>query len=261
MYRPRIMPVLLIEESGHAVKTRRFRKRIDLGDPVNAVSLFNAFRVDELVLLDIDATARGRSISLDLLADIASEAKMPFSVGGGIATLGGIRAVLAQGAEKVVLSTKAVEEPQFVAQAAERFGSSSIIVCLDVKQNLFGKPGIVTRGGRNKTSYEPVEAARLMERMGAGEIIVQSVDRDGSMTGYDQELVATLADAVSVPVIALGGAGRLAHMKDMYANSSVSALAAGSLFVFQDEQRGVLINYPGKDELLDFREFATRQVF
>lgn len=253
------MPVILIEESGHAVKTQRFRKRIDLGDPVNAVSLFNSFRVDELVLLDIDASTSGRGISLELLADIGSEAKMPFSVGGGVTTLDGIRAILAQGAEKVVLSTKAVEEPRFLAQAAERFGSSSIMVCLDVKRSLFGKPGIFTQGGRNRTPYAPVEAARLMERMGAGEIIIQSVDRDGSMAGYDQELVASVADAVSVPVIALGGAGSLAHMKDLYANSSVSALAAGSLFVFQDEQRGVLINYPGKEELRDFRELASRQ--
>lgn len=254
MYRPRIMPVILIDERGHAVKTRKFRRRIDLGDPVNAVSLFNAFRVDELVLLDIDATTSGRSISLELLSDIASEAKMPFSVGGGVTTIEGIRSILAHGAEKVVLSTKAVEQPGFLAEAAGQFGASSIVVCLDVKRSLFGTPTVFTRGGRSKTRYGPVEAAKLMEQMGAGEIIVQSVDRDGTMGGYDDELVATVADAVSVPVIALGGAGELAHLKDLYSHSVVSALAAGSLFVFHDSHRGVLINYPSKEELREFRE-------
>lgn len=253
------MPVMLIDAAGHAVKTQRFKKRIDLGDPVNAVSLFNAFRVDELILLDIDATPSRRSISMELLSDIASEAKMPFSVGGGLTTMDAIRSVLAHGAEKVVLCTSALENPRFLSDAAERFGSSSIVVCLDVKRNLFGTPKVLTRSGKATTPYAPAEAAAMMERMGAGEIIVQSVDRDGTMAGYDQDLVATVADAVSVPVIALGGAGRLAHLQELYAKTSVSALAAGSLFVFQDEHRGVLINYPSSTELRAFRAPGARE--
>lgn len=252
MYRPRVIPVVLIEASGHAVKTQKFKRRIDLGDPVNTVSLFNSFRVDELVLLDVDATRSRRMISLSLLADIASEAKMPFSVGGGIRSLEDIRKVLSIGAEKIVLSSIAAERPQFVREAADKFGSSSIVVCMDVKRSFFGKLGVYAESGRRALPMAPREFALLMEKMGAGELIVQSIDHDGVMKGYDTALLSEISDALSVPVIALGGAGRLDHLLDVYAATQVSALAAGSLFVFQDAERGVLINYPSKDQLRRF---------
>lgn len=252
MFRPRVIPVVLIEGDGHAVKTVRFKRRIDLGDPVNTVSLFNAFRVDELVLLDIDATRSRRMISLPLLADIASEAKMPFSVGGGIRTLEDIRRVLSLGAEKVVLSSIAAERPEFVREAAAQFGSSSIVVCMDVKKTLLGKRVVSPTSRKRPVRESPREFAMLMEEMGAGEVIAQSVDNDGAMNGYDRALLAEISSCLSVPVIALGGAGDLDHLLDLYRSTHVSALAAGSLFVFQNSDRGVLINYPSNAQLRRF---------
>jgi cyclase len=244
--------VLLIDEAGHAVKTIKFKRRIYLGDPVNTVSLFNGFRVDELVLLDIDATRSKRTIPLDLLADIASEAKMPFSVGGGIRTLDDIRRILSLGAEKVVLSSAAAARPGFVREAANQFGSSSIVVCMDVKKSFFGKEGVYAESGKRLLSTSPREFALHMEEMGAGELIVQSIENDGMMKGYDRNLLSEISGALGVPVIALGGAGRLDDMVELYSSSYISALAAGSLFVFHDSDRGVLINYPDKNQLRRF---------
>jgi cyclase len=254
MFRPRIIPVILIDENGNAVKSIRFQRKIDLGDPVNAVSIFNAFRVDELVLLDIAATKYSRLISLDLMADIASEAKMPFSVGGGVSTLDDIRQILSNGAEKVVISSAGLERPEFVREATERFGSSSIVVCIDVKTNFLGRQTVRTRSNGRKLDMSPLDAALMMERMGVGELIVQSIDQDGAMNGYDLSLTNAISSAVGVPVIALGGAGLFAHMKEAYANTNASAFASGSLFCFQNRERGVLINYPSKATLGSFRE-------
>lgn len=253
MYRPRVIPVILLDEHGHAVKTQHFGKRVDLGDPVNAVSLFNAFRVDELVLLDIDAAPQRRTTPANLLADIASEAKMPFSVGGGIRTLDDIRRMLALGAEKVILSSAAIERPDFVREAATNFGSSSIMVCIDAKKRFLGKKSLFNASKRRHESWTPLDFARLMEEKGVGELIVQSVDKDGAMGGYDTELIEEISAQVSVPVVALGGAGKFEHLVQLYAQTTVSALAAGSLFVFQDENRGVLINYPNAENLKRFR--------
>jgi len=243
----------LLDESGHAVKTQRFGRRIDLGDPVNAVSLFNAFRVDELVLLDIDASRQRRTTAAPLLADISSEAKMPFSVGGGIRTLDDIRRMLALGAEKVVLSASAIERPDFVRDAAANFGSSSIMVCIDVKRRFLGKKSVYNAAHRRYESWTPLDFAQLMEEKGAGEVIIQAVDNDGMMSGYDNELIESISARLSVPVIALGGAGKLEHLVELYAQTTVSALAAGSLFVFQDANRGVMINYPNAENLKRFR--------
>lgn len=258
MFRPRIIPVVLIGEDGHATKTIRFSRRIDLGDPVNTVSLFNAFRVDELVLLDIDASRRGRTIHKALLQDIASEAEMPFSVGGGIRSLEDIRQILMMGAEKVVLSTVASENPPFVSKAAETFGSSSITVCIDVKKGFFGRRFIHVASSRKNTQRSAIDQARLMEEMGAGELLLQSVDCDGMMTGYDIDLLREVAAAVTVPVIALGGAGCIEDMISAYADTYVSALAAGSLFVFQGRERGVLVNYPDHSQLRRFQHARRR---
>ena len=253
MFRPRIIPVILIDENGHSVKSIKFRKKIDLGDPVNMVSIFNSFRVDELILLDIAATKNKRLISLDLMADIASEAKMPFAVGGGISTLDDIRKILSTGAEKVVISTAGLERPEFIREATERFGSSSIVVCIDVQKNFFGIEAVRTRAGTNKLNISAQKAALQMEKMGAGEIIIQSINSDGTMNGYNLALTNSIASTVGVPVIALGGAGCLDDMKEAYAKTQASAFASGSLFCFQDSNRGVLINYPSKTQLGSFR--------
>lgn len=253
MFRPRIIPVILVGDSEHAVKSIKFNKKKDLGDPINAVSIFNSFEVDELVLLDINATKEKRKISLNLLEDIAVEAEMPFSVGGGITNLDDIRMILSAGAEKVIIGSAALANPNFVKEASENFGSSTIMVCLDIKKDIFGREYAYINSGKVATKYSAIEASSLMEKMGVGEIILQSINHDGVMKGFNLKLLRTIADNVSVPTIALGGAGDLDDMLEAYSSTNVSAIACGSSFVFQDQERGVLINYPSKDELKLFK--------
>ena len=249
MHRPRIIPVVLINNSGEAVKTIGFDKRVYLGDPVNTVSLFNAFRVDELVLLHIDSGKKNFSINYDLLFDISQEAKMPFAIGGGINSLEEIREILSLGAEKVVLSKAAIENPLFLKEAVDKFGSSSITVCLDVKKNFFGK--YIVQIQKKKVSLELDECLDQINQNQAGELIIQSISEDGQMKGYDDQLVQHVSEYMPIPVVALGGASSLGDIKKLQSSSYASAFAAGSLFVLQNKNRGVLINYPSDKELLD----------
>lgn len=248
MFRPRVIPVLLLRNGG-LVKTESFGKQRYIGDPINAVRIFNDHRADELVFLDILATREGRLISLDFVRDVGEEANMPFAVGGGIRTLQDIRSILSAGAEKVVLNSFAAENPDFIAQAADSFGSSTVTVCIDVKQKRFGPARTWTSGGTRATPYAPEEFARLAEEKGAGELIVQSIQRDGTMMGYDLDLISRVAQAVTIPVVALGGAGGLDDLRQAYDKTHASALAAGSMFVYHGPRRGVLINYPDRAEL------------
>lgn len=248
MFRPRIIPVLLLKDSA-LVKSIKFKDHKYIGDPINAVRIFNDIKADELVFLDIEASKQNRLISLDFVKDVGEEANMPFSVGGGIRTLEDIKAVINAGAEKVIINTYAVQNPDFIRQASEVFGSSTIVVCIDVKKNMFGKQKCRILSGSKSTSYSPRELARLMEQNGAGEIIIQSIDKDGTMTGYDIDLIKSVSTAVSVPVVALGGAGKIGDLINAFQKGYANALAAGSLFIYQSVQRGVLINYPEKNEL------------
>lgn len=248
MFRPRVIPVLLLR-SGGLVKTVGFGKQRYIGDPINAVRIFNDHRADELVFLDILATREGRLIPLDFVRNVGEEANMPFAVGGGIRSLRDIRNVLSAGAEKVVLNSFAVENPDFIAEAADSFGSSTITVCIDVKQKRFGGPRVWTLGGTRATDYAPEEFAQLAEEKGAGEIIVQSIPRDGTMEGYDLDLIGGVSEAVTIPVVALGGAGGLDHLRRASSETHASGLAAGSMFVFHGPKRGVLINYPDPAEI------------
>ena len=248
MFRPRIIPVLLLKDSA-LVKSVKFKDHKYIGDPINAVRIFNDLKADELVFLDIAASVQNRLISLDFVRDVGEEANMPFAVGGGIKTPEDIKAVINAGAEKVVINTAAAQNPDFVRQAADIFGSSTIVVCLDIKKQWFKGERTWILGGSRATDYTPLEFARLMEEKGAGEIIVQSIEQDGMMGGYDLELVKAISIAVSVPVVALGGAGKNEDLISAFKQGYANGLAAGSLFVYQGAQRGVLVNYPDKSEL------------
>jgi cyclase len=248
MFRPRVIPVLLLRNGG-LVKTEGFGKQRYIGDPINAVRIFNDHRADELIFLDILATREGRLISLDFVRDVGEEANMPFAVGGRIRTVQDIRSILSAGAEKVVLNSAAAENPDFIAQAADSFGSSTVTVCIDVKQKRFGAPRTWVAGGTRATEYAPEEFAMLAQEKGAGEIVVQSIQRDGTMQGYDIDLIRRVSEAVTIPVVALGGAGDLDDLRRVYDETHASGLAAGSMFVYQGPKRGVLINYPDRAEL------------
>jgi cyclase len=248
MFRPRIIPVLLLKDLA-IVKSVRFKNYKYIGDPINAVRIFNELEADELVFLDIKASKRNRLISLDFVNAVGEESQMPFCVGGGITTLEDIKAVIGAGAEKVVLNTSAGRDPEFVKAASDEFGSSTIVICVDVKRTLFGVERAWILGGSRATRFCPVDFAKLMEDKGAGELIIQSIEKDGTMEGYDIDLIKRISQAVSIPVVALGGAGRIRDLIDGYRDGFANGLAAGSLFVYQDKRRGVLINYPQRTDL------------
>jgi cyclase len=250
MFRPRVIPVLLLQNQG-LVKSRRFKKHRYIGDPINSVKIFNDLNADELVFLDITASREHRSISLDFVRDVGEEASMPFAVGGGITTIKEIKNILNAGAEKIILTTASFLNPHLVSEAAALFGSSSIVVCIDVKKNMFGKEQTWILGGSKSTGVSAVQFAEQMQEEGAGELIIQSIDRDGTMTGYDIPLLIKISQAVTIPVVALGGAGKLEDMKEVYSKSYVSALAAGSMFIYHGSRNAVLINYPTSIQIKD----------
>lgn len=249
MFRPRIIPVLLLKNLA-LVKSIQFNNHRYIGDPINAVRIFNNLKVDELILLDIEASKNNRLISLDFVKSVGEEAYMPFAVGGGVKSIEDVKAIINAGAEKVVINTYAAQNPDFIREAAEAFGSSTIVVCIDVKKKMFKGQRTWILGGSRSTAFTPIEFARLMEKNGAGELIIQSIDKDGTMDGYDIELTKYISTSVSVPVVALGGAGQEKDLIEAYRDGHANALAAGSLFVYQGKKRGVLINYPDKNELI-----------
>lgn len=243
MFRPRIIPVLLLKNKG-LVKTINFKSPTYIGDPINAVKIFNDMRSDELVFLDITASLENRLPSPEIISTISDEAYMPFAVGGGIKSVNDVKAMIGAGAEKVIINSAAVTNPELISQAAELFGRQSIIVSIDVKKNLFGKQKVYTHSGTKQTALNPVEHAIEMEKQGAGEILINSIDREGCMTGYDIDLIKKITSVVKIPVIAVGGAGNLEHIKQVVTEGGASAAAAGSLFVYHGPLKGVLINYP-----------------
>ncbi len=244
----RVIPCLLLKHTGF-VKTTRFSDPVYLGDPINIVKIFNDKEVDELSILDITATAENRKPSFDLLSDIANNCFMPMSYGGGITDIDDIRRVLGIGFEKVVICTSAVVRPDFIERAAGIVGSQSIVIAIDVKKNRLGKYEVRSHSGRERTKLDPTAFARRMEQMGAGEILLTSIDRDGTMAGYDIELIRMVSDAVSIPVVACGGAGKVADFTEAVRSGGASAVAAGSLFVFHGRRRAVLVNFPTRQEL------------
>jgi cyclase len=248
MYRPRVIPVLLLKNLG-LVKSIKFKNHRYIGDPINAVKIFNDKKADELVFLDITASKENRLISLEFVHKVGDESNMPFAVGGGIKTIQDIRSILENGAEKVVINTSSFENPEFIKEAVDAFGSSTIVVCLDVKKNFFGKYQLVYKNGMKKSKEDLVELAQKMTEYGAGEIIIQSVDRDGTYEGYDIELIKLVSNAVTIPVVALGGAANYSDFSLAVKEGLATAVAAGSLFVYHGPRRAVLISFPNKDEI------------
>jgi len=245
--RPRVMPILLLRGEG-LVKGVQFKDYRYIGDPMNAVKIFNEKDVDELIFLDITATQEKRTPSLDYIAKIADECYMPFGVGGGINNVSQIREILYAGAEKVSINTAAVENPKLIREAADLFGSQAVVVSIDVRKDWLGNYAVYTNCGAKKTKLDPVRWAIEAAEMGAGEILLNSIDCDGSMEGFDLNLIEKVSAAVNVPLIACGGAGTTEHIRAAI-DHGASAVAAGSMFVFHGRKRAVLINYPTEEEL------------
>jgi len=246
LFRPRLIPVLLLS-NGRLVKTKGFKKPVYIGDPLNAVRIFNELRADELIILDIEATHQKKSISPDVVKQIGEEANMPISVGGGICDLKVCEQLIQAGAERLVLSSYAIQNPAFIEQAAQKFGASTISVCIDYKRNLFGKKVVFTHAGAKSSKLSPEETAIQAANAGAGEVVIQSIQHDGCMSGYDLETIQKVSELVNIPVIALGGAGSIQDFANAFLNANATGLAAGSFFVFKGAQRGVLINYPASN--------------
>lgn len=255
MFRPRIIPVLTLIGKG-LVKTINFDKKKAryIGDPINAVHIFNDFEADELIFLDITATLEGRCISTELIKSIGEEAYMPFAVGGGITNLEQIHNLISAGAEKVIINTSCLLNPELILDASKHFGNQSIVAAVDIKKNLLEKYKIYIKDGSKQVYIDIEKYIEILEKNGAGELFINSMDRDGTMSGYDLELVKFIAEKVKIPVIACGGAGQLSDLLDVTKLAKASAAAAGSLFVYHGSRNAVLINYPDKEELLKILE-------
>ena len=247
MRRTRVIPTLLLRGAG-LVKTTGFLKPVYVGDPINAIRIFNEKEVDELVLLDITASSTGKGPAFSTIENIASECFMPVAYGGGINSIEHIRKILGTGIEKVVINSAALRQPELVREAAREFGSQAIAVSIDVKRKLFGRYEVFSDGGSKATGSDPVTYAKKMQELGAGEILLASINRDGTMTGYDLDLVSQVAAAVGIRVIASGGTGKVADFTAAR-RAGAAAVAAGAMFVFHGPHRAVLITYPSQAEL------------
>jgi len=242
----RLVPCLLLQGS-RLVKTIRFQRPAYVGDPVNAVRIFNEREVDELAILDIAATREGKPPDFELIETIVSEAFMPLAYGGGIRSEEDIGRLFSIGVEKVIMGTAAVESTGTLGRAARLFGSQSIVACLDVCRSRFGRHEAYIRCGTQKTRESPLDLATRLTECGAGELLINSIDRDGTMSGYDLKVISEIAGRVPVPVMACGGAGCLADARDAI-DAGAAAAAAGSMFVFHGKHRAVLMNYPSPEQ-------------
>jgi cyclase len=246
MLRPRIIPCLLVKNGG-LVKTVKFASPKYVGDPLNAVRIFNEKEVDELIVVDIDATALKREPNYGMIKDLAAECRMPLCYGGGVVSVEQVERIVSLGVEKVAMSAAVVADPELVGRAAEVVGAQSIVVVMDVRSN-GERHEVWTHNATRPSGRAPVELAKQVEGLGAGEVVINSVDRDGVMKGYDLELARSVRETISLPITVLGGAGSLADIKALIAAFGIVGAAAGSLFVFKGSYRAVLINYPKREE-------------
>ncbi len=250
MLRPRIIPCLLIHNGG-LVKTVRFGASKYVGDPLNAVRIFNEKEVDELMVVDIDASRHNREPDYKMIANLARECRMPLSYGGGVKTVEQFDRIISLGVEKVAVSSAAVDDPNLISRAAARVGSQSVVAVIDVKRSgLLRKPEVVTLNATKRSGLEPSVFAAKLQELGAGEIVLNNVDCDGEMKGYDFDLIDSVRNALSTPLTVLGGAGSLDDIRSLVSRYGIIGAAAGSLFVFKGKYRAVLINYPNPEEKL-----------
>jgi len=245
---PRLIPCLLLKGEG-LVKTVKFEKPNYIGDPRNAVKIFNEKEVDELALFDIYASQENRDPQFELIEEIVTEAFMPVAYGGGIKSIDHVAQLFSIGVEKVVITSSALDNINLVRDCAQEFGSQSIAVCIDVKKSILGGYGLRSHGGKKKHSENPVQFAKKIVEEGAGELMVNCIDRDGMMKGYDIPFVRSITSQVGVPVIACGGAGKLDDMVEAVKSGGAAAAAAGSIFVYQGRHRAVLISYPERTKV------------
>jgi cyclase len=244
----RIIPCLLLRNNG-LIKTVKFSESNYIGDPINSIRIFNEKEVDELIFLDIDATRKSKEPPYELINKISGECFMPFGYGGGINSNDKIEKIIKCGAEKAIINSAFFANKGFVSEAAKRFGSSTIVVSIDVKKDFFRGYQVYIKGGTASTGKNPVEYAKMAENEGAGEIFLNSIDRDGTMQGYDLDLIKRVSKSVRIPVIACGGAGKIDDFRSVFREGEASAAAAGSFFVFHGKRKAVLITYPSYTEI------------
>ena len=235
------------------IKTVKFKSSKYIGDPINAVRIFNDLGADELVFLDIDATKQNRDIDIEFIKKISKEADMPFAIGGGIKSLETIKKYINSGAEKVIINSEAFFNPTLIKEAVKEFGSSTIVVSMDVNKNFLGKKRVFVNSGKYNTKIDPITYAQNIDKLGVGEIIINSIYNDGMLSGYDFDLIEEVSKNVSVPVVALGGARDFKDFNRAINDAYASAVAAGSMFVFHGPRRAVLINYPTREEVRELK--------
>lgn len=250
MLRPRIIPCLLIHKNG-LVKSIKFKDYKYVGDPINAVKIFNEKEVDEIIIVDIDATKNSREPNYKLIEKLAYECRMPLCYGGGVKTAKQAQRIFALGVEKISISSIAIESPEIITEMANLVGNQSVVVILDVKKKLFGGYEIYTHNGTKKTSIDPIKFVKKIEDLGAGEIVINSIDNDGTMKGYDLNLINSVREEISLPLTVLGGAGSINDIEKVISKHGIIGVAAGSQFVFKGKYRAVLINYLTANEKLN----------
>lgn len=242
----RIIPCLLYSDYG-LVKTKCFKSPTYIGDPINAVKIFNEKEVDELIFLDISNKKGAQKPNFQLISDIASEAFMPMCYGGGVSSIEEMKTIYRLGIEKISLNSVVFHNPNMVREACKNFGSSSVVGSIDYKKDFFGNVRVKTKNGSKWLNYSPVECAKYLEDLGVGEILLTSIDLEGSMSGYDLEWIEKVSQSVKIPVIANGGAGNFQDFEKVFSSTSASAVSAGSVFVYYGKYNAVLINYPDKN--------------
>lgn len=250
MLRARIIPCLLVHKKG-LVKTKKFAAPKYVGDPINAVRIFNEKEVDELIVLDIDATAESRQPDFEMIKNLANECRMPFCYGGGVTTVEQAKKIISLGAEKVALSQSAISNTNILRSIAKEVGNQSVVVILDLKKRGILKGGgydLYTKNGKHKADVKILDFITEINSIGIGEIVINSIDNDGMMTGYDFQLIDLIRNHTDLPITVLGGAGTLEHIKQVVSRYKIIGVAAGSLFVFKGKYNAVLINYPNREE-------------